>query len=100
MNCETCKEKRIQAEPVSFQAHERDMARMERTNRRLWILLLVLIALFIASNAGWLWYESQFIEESWTFEASTDGGGSAIANGDGEVYYYGQSTSNPPEANP
>lgn len=35
-------------------------ATMERTIRRLWVLCIILVALLLATNAGWLWYESQY----------------------------------------
>ena len=97
-NCESCGKR--PPDPVPYVVHEADMARQERTIKRLWILLLVLVVLFVGSNAAWIYYESQFVEESWTFEANTDDGGTAIANGDGEVYYYGQGESNQENQNP
>lgn len=76
------------------------MARQERTIKRLWILLILVISLLVATNGLWVWYESQFVEEEWTFEATTDNGGDAIANGNGEVYYYGSSESYAENENP
>ena len=70
-------------------------AMVERTIKRLWILIILLIALLFATNGAWLWYESQFTEESWTYEATTENGGNAVANGDGEVYIYGAVESDP-----
>ena len=71
-----------------------------RTIKRLWITIILLIILLVGTNAGWIYYESQFADESWTFEATTDGGGNAIANGDGEVNYYGEGQSDAQETNP
>ena len=90
MNCETCKEKRTQAE-VPYIVHEADMARMERSNKRLWIALILVIVLLVATNIAWTIYESQWVDEVTTesYEAFTDDGGTAIANGSGEVRYYG-----------
>lgn len=45
---------------VPYIVHEGDMARLERTNRRLWILSIMLVLLLVGTNAGWIWYESQF----------------------------------------
>lgn len=43
MDCKTCKERRGQAaETVSFISHESDMARLERANFRLWVLVVLL----------------------------------------------------------
>lgn len=94
MNCDNCTIKK--ADPVPYIVHESAMARQERTIKRLWILLILVISLLVATNGAWIWYEEQFMDESWTYEATTDNGGNAIANGDGEVYYYGESESNAP----
>lgn len=88
-DCESCKEKQRLIEPIPFIAHESAMARMERTIKRLWILLMILVVLLVGSNVAWIIYESQFVEEEWSYEATTDEGGTAIANGSGEVNYYG-----------
>lgn len=66
MDCETCKEKRkvIAQTPkdVPYIAHESAVARLERVIKRIWVLVLALIILLCASNAAWIWYESQFEE--------------------------------------
>lgn len=62
------------------------MARMERTIKRLWIVVLVLIILLAASNGAWIWYESQFVEESVWQEVDT-GEGDAFVAGIGDVNY-------------
>lgn len=100
--CENCKSHEEEKDPkfIPFVSHDKDMARLERTNKRLWILLLVMLVLLVGTNAAWIYYESQFVDESWTFEANTDNGGTAIANGDGEVNYYGESKSDQENPNP
>lgn len=61
-------------------------SRMERTNRRLFIVVLILIVSLILSNAGWLWYESQFkVTETTKIEAeqeASDNGNNYIIGGD------------------
>lgn len=52
---------------VPYIVHEGMMARMERIIKRLWILCVLLILLLVGTNAGWLYYESQFE----TVESST-----------------------------
>ena len=47
-------------ETISYYEHEEEIFRMERHLRRLWIALLVAIALLFLTNAGWLIYESMF----------------------------------------
>lgn len=72
---------------IPYFAHEGEMNRMERTNRRLWIVVLVLIVCLVGSNAGWLYYESQFETETVTesYEAKADGNSNAVINGEGQV---------------
>ena len=89
MDCETCKEKRkvIAQTPkdVPYIAHESAVARLERVIKRLWVLALVLIVLLAASNAAWIWLESQYetIETTITQE-NADGYNNYIGN-DGDI---------------
>lgn len=41
-------------------------SRMERTNKRLFIVVIILVVSLILSNGAWLWYESQFETTSTT----------------------------------
>lgn len=41
---------------ISYFSHEGDMARMERTQKRLWIACLVALGILVASNAAWVVY--------------------------------------------
>ena len=59
-DCKSCKVKEQHAEPVPFIVHEGTMARAERTAKRLWITILLLIVLLVGTNGLWIWYESQF----------------------------------------
>ena len=45
---------------ISYYAHEGMMARMERTNHRLWIVVIVLIVSLLATNLAWIIYEMQW----------------------------------------
>jgi hypothetical protein len=83
MDCENCSKTRA-PEPVPYVVHESDMARLERTIKRLWILLLVLIVLFVGSNGWWIWRESQFEDITITQE-NEDGYNNFIGN-DGDIY--------------
>lgn len=81
---------------ISQIAHEADMARMERINKRLWIALLVVIVLLVATNAAWIYYESQFedvVTETVTQETDAKDGGTAIVNNGGDMI-YGKGTTN------
>ena len=89
MDCETCKEKRkvISQTPkdVPYIVHEGAVARLERVIKRLWVLALALIILLCASNAAWIWWESQYetIETTITQE-NADGYNNYIGN-DGDI---------------
>lgn len=75
-NCESCGKR--PPEPVPYVVHESDMARLERTIKRLWILLLVMLVLLVGTNGAWIYYESQWqtVETTSTeIEQDTDGGG-------------------------
>lgn len=79
--------------PVPYLVHEGVLARMERTIKRLWILCIVLIVLFVGTNAGWLWYENQFIDETITQEISQDSGDGGSNTYSGKMIggdYYGE----------
>lgn len=95
-NCESCSKR--PPEPVPYVVHEADMARQERTIKRLWILLLVLVVLFVGSNAAWIYYESQWetVETTSTeIEQDTDGGGNNyIVGGDFNGEAKGESDQN------
>ena len=76
----------MQNDPVMipYFAHEGEMARAERMNKRLWIVILVLIICLVGTNAGWIVYESQFTDEVTTteIEAQQDGDYNFVSGGD------------------
>lgn len=89
-DCKSCKSKEQPSETVPYIVHEGMMARAERTAKRLWITILLLIVLLVGTNAGWIWYEIQFEETTTTIEAEADDGGNAVANNNGMVNYNGK----------
>lgn len=46
----------------SYLEFESSQARMERINRRSWILCIILIVALLVTNGAWLYYESQFMD--------------------------------------
>ena len=90
-SCGDCKKGHNASESVPYIVHEASMARMERQAKRLWIAVLALIVILVATNGAWIWYESHFEEVKTveTYEANADNGGNAIANGSGEVTFNG-----------
>lgn len=55
-NCETCKKAQNAPESVPYIVHEASMARMERHIKRLWITVLVLIVMLVATNGARIWH--------------------------------------------
>jgi hypothetical protein len=73
---------------VSYLEFESSQARMERINRRLWVLCLVLIMSLLGTNGAWLYYESQFTDTEVSQDIDT-GQGDATVIGIGD--YHGES---------
>ena len=69
---------------VPYVVHESAIARSERHNKRLWIIILVLIGALIGTNLAWLIYENSFEEVSTTEEIIVD------ADDNGNANYIGQ----------
>ena len=76
---------------VPYILHEAEMSRLERVIKRLWILCIIMFLALVGTNAGWIWYESQFEEVVTTVTQDLDSGfgGDAIIN-DG-VHINGES---------
>lgn len=68
---------------VPYIVHEGDMARMERTNKRLWIVVIMLILLLVGTNGYWIYYESSF-EDLVVTQENDDGFNNYIGN-DGDI---------------
>lgn len=66
---------------IPYFSHEGDMARMERSNKRLFIVILVLIVALVGSNAAWIYYENQFTDEISVEQDVDTGDGDAFVNG-------------------
>ena len=75
---------------VPYVVHESAMARAERTQKSLVWVIVLLIVLLVGTNAGWLWYNSQFevVEETTTettiTQENADGYNNYIGN-DGDI---------------
>lgn len=59
-NCNGCEQMERKPETIPYIVHEAALARAERTIKRLWVLVILLIVLLTATNAAWIWYEAQF----------------------------------------
>ena len=73
---------------VSLYVYEGTLARQERHIKRLWILCIIIFLALIGTNAGWIYYESQFETETTTQEVTQDvdtGSGTAYVAGIGDI---------------
>ena len=86
----SCNECRAEGLSVSmpYVAFESAMARSERHNKRLWIVILVLIGALIVTNLAWVIYENSFEDYVITqeVEQDADNGTNNFVGGD----YYGE----------
>lgn len=96
MDCNGCEKKGDNA--VSFIVHSADMSRLERTIKRLWILLIIMLVMLVGTNIGWIMYESQFetVTSSTTEDVSqyVDANGTAIVAGIGDAIYGNEGQTN------
>lgn len=53
---------------VDYLVYEQSQIRSERSHRRYFIIILVLIVALIGTNAGWLYYENQYVDVLTTYE--------------------------------
>ena len=82
---------------ISYYVYEDAMARFERHIKRQWIVIIILLAALIGTNAGWLWYESQFQMTEITKEVKQDvqtGDGDLTITGIGDIYGTSETESN------
>ena len=69
----------------------------ERTIKRLWIVVILLIVLLVATNGMWIYRERQFVDEvTETIEATSESGDAygTIISGDGSMVNYGEGKGN------
>ena len=93
-NCSNCNHENKNPEAVPYIVHESAMARAERSAKRFWVVVIMLIVLLVGTNGAWLWYESQFeVVETTTIEAEQDGSGVNVVGG-GDVEYGAESNDN------
>ncbi len=73
--------------------YEANAVRQERNFKRLWILCIILIILFVGTNIYWIWRDHQFEDVVVEQDVETDDG-TAIVNGVGDMYYGTSETNN------
>lgn len=57
----------------------------ERTIKRLWVLIIILVLLLFGTNAAWIYYESSFAEEVVTVEQESETGYNNYVGNDGFI---------------
>lgn len=82
-DCGNCKAKEKAIDSVSYIVYESALARAERSVKRLWVAILVLIVFLVGTNGAWLWYESRF-EDAVITQENADGYNNYIGN-DGDI---------------
>ena len=77
--------------------HEIALEKIDRTNHRLWVVVILLIVALVGTNAAWIYYESQWevIETSTTqtVEAQSESGDVIGIIGDSNEVGHGESES-------
>lgn len=71
---------------------ESALAKLEKANTRLWVVVIILIVALLGTNAGWIWFESQWnyvdtTTQTITQEATSDGDSDISIQGVGGDYY-------------
>lgn len=67
--------------------HEKEMTRMETANRRWFVAFMVVLVMLFVSNLAWVIYECQFQDVTITQDGYSEGNGTNVFNGTGEVRY-------------
>lgn len=81
MNCDSCKSH--STTNVPYIVHESSLARMERTVKRLWILLILMAFFLVGTNMAWIIYENSF-EDISVVQENEDGYNNFVGN-DGDI---------------
>ena len=71
---------------IPYIVWESEKAREERRHKRSFIIILVLIFALLGSNAAWLYYESQFVDEVTTITQDNENGYNNYIGNDGDIY--------------
>ena len=88
-NCESCKKVQSAPESVPYIVHESSMARMERQIKRIWISLIISIAMLFTSGAifTYAWLQYDYSREETIYQQ--DGEGTNIIGYSNEADNYG-----------
>ena len=79
---------------IPYIAFEAEMARHERTIKRLLVALVVSIALVFISNIAWLWFFNQFDYSTDTVTQGTEQGDNSFMGAGASVINNGETDDN------
>lgn len=65
---------------IPYIVFESEMARLERIIKKQFVLIVVAVVFLVGTNACWIWYENQFIDEVTVTQDVDSGDGDAIVN--------------------
>lgn len=100
-DCKSCKDKKNAVNTSDEYAADIVAAYAERNAKRFFVIWIITFVLLVTTNAWWIWRESQFANETWTYEAEqdTDGGGNNTFVG-GDYFGTPDGQSDAHETNP
>lgn len=78
---------------IPYFCHEGDMNRLERVNKRQFVVILILIIALVGSNLAWTIYENQFEDVETTITQDNKDGINNFIGNDGDIY-NGETDSN------
>lgn len=78
---------------IPYYAAEGMIDRLSATNKRLWVMCILLIVLLVGSNALWIIYESQFMYYEQSVEQEIESEGNTTVIGIGDNYDKGETKS-------
>ena len=79
---------------IPYYVAEGMIDRLSATNKRLWVMCILLIVLLVGSNGLWIIYESQFMYYEQSVEQEIESEGNTTVIGIGDNYDKGESKSN------
>lgn len=77
--------KEIETKEVPYIVYESSLARAERHNKRLFLLCIIIFISLVATNAGWIIYESQWVDEEVIVTQENEGGYNNYIGNDGDI---------------
>lgn len=85
--CQGCGGYIPERQSVPLAMVELHSAAQERTIKRLWIIIIILIGLLCVTNFAWLMYESQFEEVTTEVTQENEDGYNNYIGNDGDIIY-------------